>query len=118
MIDWRRMRRDAAELLARLQVHVDVSQSLASYPLAIRRMVAIDLQPLIATLAGMFLARGLCYLIGIEPITIEDPLFVAMSQTRIPFLGGFLAPGVLVPGTSCVVQRVTAFKSPCDARLI
>jgi len=41
MIDWRRMRRDAIELLARLQVNVDVSQPLASYPLAIQQMVAI-----------------------------------------------------------------------------
>ena len=41
MIDWRRMRRDAAELLARLQVNVDVKQPLASYPLAIQQMVAI-----------------------------------------------------------------------------
>lgn len=41
MIDWGRMRRDATELLARLQVNVDVSQPLASYPLAIQQMVAI-----------------------------------------------------------------------------
>lgn len=41
MIDWRRMRRDAAELLARLQVDIDVSRPLASYPLAIQQMVAI-----------------------------------------------------------------------------
>ncbi|WP_292039187.1 galactofuranose ABC transporter, permease protein YjfF [Massilia sp. UBA6681] len=54
------------------------------------------LQPFIVTLAGMFLARGLCYLISIESITIEDPLFVAMSQTQLPFLGGFLSPGALI----------------------
>ncbi|WP_020654492.1 galactofuranose ABC transporter, permease protein YjfF [Massilia niastensis] len=54
------------------------------------------LQPFIVTLAGMFLARGLCYLISIESITIEDPLFVAMSQTQLPFLGGFLSPGAVV----------------------
>ena len=54
------------------------------------------LQPFIVTLAGMFLARGLCYLISIESITIEDPLFVAMSQTQIPFLGGFLSPGAII----------------------
>jgi len=54
------------------------------------------LQPFIVTLAGMFLARGLCYLISIESITIEDPLFVAMSQTQIPFFGGFLSPGALI----------------------
>ncbi|MDY0962200.1 sugar ABC transporter ATP-binding protein [Massilia sp. CFBP9026] len=41
MIDWRRMRGDAAELLARLQVNVDVTRPLASYPLAIQQMVAI-----------------------------------------------------------------------------
>lgn len=41
MIDWRRMRRNAAELLARLQVDIDVSRPLASYPLAIQQMVAI-----------------------------------------------------------------------------
>lgn len=54
------------------------------------------LQPFIVTLAGMFLARGLCYLISIESITIEDPLFVAMSQTQIPLFGGFLSPGALI----------------------
>lgn len=41
MIDWCRMRRDAAELLQRLQVDIDVSKPLASYPLAIQQMVAI-----------------------------------------------------------------------------
>lgn len=54
------------------------------------------LQPFIVTLAGMFLARGLCYLISIESITIEDPLFVAMSQTQIGFFGGFISPGALI----------------------
>jgi len=54
------------------------------------------LQPFIVTLAGMFLARGLCYLISIESITIEDPLFVAMSQTQVPFFGGFISPGALI----------------------
>ncbi|WP_137175073.1 galactofuranose ABC transporter, permease protein YjfF [Massilia sp. HP4] len=54
------------------------------------------LQPFIVTLAGMFLARGLCYLISIESITIEDPLFVAMSQTQIALFGGFISPGALI----------------------
>ena len=30
------------------------------------------LQPFIVTLAGMFLARGLCYLISIDSISITD----------------------------------------------
>ncbi|KFI07457.1 sugar ABC transporter ATP-binding protein [Massilia sp. BSC265] len=41
MIDWRAMRRQAAELLARLQIKVDVSKPLSHYPLAIQQMVAI-----------------------------------------------------------------------------
>ncbi|MES3026041.1 MAG: galactofuranose ABC transporter, permease protein YjfF [Pseudomonadota bacterium] len=54
------------------------------------------LQPFIVTLGGMFLARGLCYLISIDSITIDDPLFVAMSQTQVPVLGGFVSPGALI----------------------
>ncbi len=54
------------------------------------------LQPFIVTLAGMFLARGLCYLISINSITIDDPLFVAMSQTQLPLPGGFVSPGVVI----------------------
>ena len=54
------------------------------------------LQPFIVTLAGMFLARGLCYLISVESITIDDPVFTAMSQTQVPILGGFLSPGAII----------------------
>jgi simple sugar transport system ATP-binding protein len=41
MVDWRAMRRQAAELLRRLQIEVDVSKPLGDYPLAIQQMVAI-----------------------------------------------------------------------------
>ncbi|MES2323501.1 MAG: galactofuranose ABC transporter, permease protein YjfF [Pseudomonadota bacterium] len=54
------------------------------------------LQPFIVTLAGMFLARGLCYLISINSITIDDPLYLAMSQAQLPVLGGFISPSALV----------------------
>jgi len=40
-VDWRAMRRQAAELLKRLQIDIDVSKQLAHYPLAIQQMVAI-----------------------------------------------------------------------------
>jgi galactofuranose transport system permease protein len=33
-----------------------------------------DVQPFIATLAGMFLARGLCYVISVDTLPINDPL--------------------------------------------
>ncbi|MBC8026313.1 MAG: sugar ABC transporter permease YjfF [Steroidobacteraceae bacterium] len=46
------------------------------------------LQPFIVTLAGMFVARGLCYLIDTESIPINDPAFVSLAQARIPLGGG------------------------------
>ncbi len=33
-----------------------------------------DLQPFIVTLAGMFLARGLCYVISVDTLPIKDPV--------------------------------------------
>ena len=45
------------------------------------------LQPFIVTLAGMFLARGLCYVISTESISITDPVYSAIAQARVP-LGG------------------------------
>jgi len=45
------------------------------------------LQPFIVTLAGMFLARGLCYVISIDSISIADPFYTAVSQLRIPVWG-------------------------------
>lgn len=54
------------------------------------------LQPFIVTLAGMFLARGLCYLISIDSIAIDQPFFVALSQTQVHLFGGFLSPGAIV----------------------
>jgi ribose/xylose/arabinose/galactoside ABC-type transport system permease subunit len=41
-------------------------------------------QPFIVTLAGMFLARGLCYLISIDSITIENPFYTDLAAYRIP----------------------------------
>jgi len=41
MVDWRAMRRDAATLLAQLQVDIDVTAPLHDFPLAIQQMVAI-----------------------------------------------------------------------------
>jgi len=45
-----------------------------------------EIQAFIVTLAGMFLARGLCYLISINSITISDPFYTHVSMLRIPFL--------------------------------
>ncbi|MFG6404115.1 galactofuranose ABC transporter, permease protein YjfF [Microbacterium sp. P04] len=54
-------------------------------------------QPFIATLAAMFLARGLCYVISQSSISITDPTFIAFGVTRIP-LGGKMSitPSVII----------------------
>jgi simple sugar transport system permease protein len=38
-----------------------------------------DVQPFIVTLAGMFLARGLCYVISVNSLPIKDPLLRALG---------------------------------------
>jgi ribose/xylose/arabinose/galactoside ABC-type transport system permease subunit len=43
-----------------------------------------QLAPFIVTLAGMFLARGCCYLISTESIPINDPTYSSIAQARIP----------------------------------
>jgi simple sugar transport system permease protein len=45
-----------------------------------------NIQPFIVTLAGMFLTRGLCYLISIDSITINNQFYVDVSSHTIPFL--------------------------------
>ena len=47
------------------------------------------LQPFIVTLAGMFLARGLCYLISIDSISITEPILHRAGRRRaLPLWGG------------------------------
>ncbi|OKH76438.1 ABC transporter permease [Mycobacterium sp. SWH-M1] len=38
-----------------------------------------DVQPFIVTLAGMFLARGLCYVISVDTLPIDDPVMRAVG---------------------------------------
>ena len=47
-----------------------------------------NVQPFIATLAGQFLARGLCYLISIDSIAIQSESYKAIALQRIPVGGG------------------------------
>lgn len=61
------------------------------------------LQPFIVTLAGMFLARGLCYLISIDSISITHEGYSDMAQWRLPMgesmslsLGALIAIAVLL----------------------
>ena len=45
-------------------------------------------QPFIATLAGMFLARGLCFLISEESVAISDDTFYSFATSTVELAGG------------------------------
>jgi simple sugar transport system permease protein len=53
----------------------------------------LKVQPFIATLAGMWLARGLCYLISDNEVRIYDPVYRLLAGTKI------LIPGLSDPST-------------------
>ncbi|HTR06938.1 MAG TPA: galactofuranose ABC transporter, permease protein YjfF [Paraburkholderia sp.] len=66
------------------------------------------LQPFIITLAGMFLARGTCFLITTESIQINDPGFHALSEFSIPVGSGSLTTGSLTAIAMLVAGIVIA----------
>lgn len=56
-----------------------------------------EIQPFVVTLAGMFLARGLCYTISTSSIPITDGFWTTMANSRVRFGGGHhVSPSVLV----------------------
>jgi ribose/xylose/arabinose/galactoside ABC-type transport system permease subunit len=57
----------------------------------------LQLQPFIVTLAGMFLARGLCFVISVPSIPIRDPFFTSVAVDAIELPGGtFITYSVVV----------------------
>ncbi|WP_172203110.1 galactofuranose ABC transporter, permease protein YjfF [Niveibacterium sp. COAC-50] len=56
-----------------------------------------QLQPFIVTLGGMFLARGLCYVISIDSIEITDPAYMAIAHHKIMLWGeNFISINVVI----------------------
>lgn len=56
-----------------------------------------DLPPFIVTLAGLYLARGLCYIVSLFTIAVTNPFFVSTAHAQINIVGtNFLSPGALV----------------------
>jgi ribose/xylose/arabinose/galactoside ABC-type transport system permease subunit len=55
------------------------------------------LQPFIVTLAGMFLARGLCYLISVDSISMTNEFYSEVSQWRLVLWeGASLSVGAVI----------------------
>lgn len=73
-----------------------------------------DIQPFIATLAGLFLARGLTYLISVESIPIKDETFTKLAFATIDLPGGYYTTWTVVialatVGLAAVVLARTRF---------
>jgi ribose/xylose/arabinose/galactoside ABC-type transport system permease subunit len=73
-----------------------------------------QLHPWIVTLAGMFLARGISYLISTESIVISDEVYTAISQHKLRVWGGSYVSisvviALLVVLMAIAVARYTSF---------
>ena len=72
------------------------------------------LQPFIVTLGGMFLARGLCYVISIDSISITEPSFKTLSEYRIPvgsetFISTSVVVAIVVVAIGIYLAHFTRF---------
>ncbi|MFC5729474.1 MULTISPECIES: galactofuranose ABC transporter, permease protein YjfF [Nocardioides] len=61
-----------------------------------------EIQPFIATLAGLFLARGLTYLISVESIPITDQTFSELAFRTITLPGGYYTTWTVVIAVATV----------------
>ena len=72
-----------------------------------------DVQPFIASLAGMFAARGLAFLISLSSIKVEDPLVLWLQSKLFYIDGWFLSPtgiiALLVVLAGALVLQFTRF---------
>ncbi len=69
-------------------------------------------QPFIATLMGLFLARGLAYLISLSSVTITDPTYKFLALTSIPIPGlanTYVYIATIVPLVMLVVAAYLTF---------
>lgn len=51
-----------------------------------------NVQPFIASLAGLFLARGLAFVVSLASIRVEDPLVLWLQRTRFALAGWYITP--------------------------
>ncbi len=52
--------------------------------------------PFITTLGGLYLSRGVCFLMSIDSIPIDNHFYRAVAETRIHLIGGFVSVNVLI----------------------
>jgi ribose/xylose/arabinose/galactoside ABC-type transport system permease subunit len=72
----------------------------------------LKVQPFIATLMGLYLARGLAYIISLTSVTITDPVYKQMALTpiHIPFISNaYIYPTTLVGPIMLLVTIYLSF---------
>ncbi len=69
-----------------------------------------DVQPFIASLAGMFLARGLAFVVSLSSIKVEDPAILWLQSTRLQVGGWYITPtGIIALLTVLAAALVLQF---------
>src|SRR5690606_7877671 len=72
-----------------------------------------DVQPFIASLAGLFLGRGLAYVVSLSSIKVEDPAILWLQSTRIRLGEWYITPtgiiALLVVTVGALVMQFTRF---------
>jgi simple sugar transport system permease protein len=72
-----------------------------------------DVQPFIASLAGLFLGRGLAYVVSLSSIKVEDQAVLWLQSTRIRFGSWYITPtgilALLVVLIGAYVMQATRF---------
>ena len=72
-----------------------------------------DVQPFIASLAGLFLARGLAFVVSLESIRVEDPSVLWLQSTRFQVGDWYITPtgiiALLVVAIGAFVLQYTRF---------
>ena len=73
-----------------------------------------DVPPFIVTLAGLYLARGLCYVVSLFTISITDNFWQTMAHAQINLIGNsFISPSVVIAIVMLIVgifiSRFTKF---------
>jgi simple sugar transport system permease protein len=66
-----------------------------------------DVQPFIASLAGLFLARGLAFVVSLSSIRVEDPMVLWLQRTRFQVAGWYITPtGIIALLTVAIAAYV------------
>ena len=72
-----------------------------------------DVQPFIASLAGLFLARGLAFVVSLSSVRVEEPAVLWLQQTRMKVGDWYLTPtgilALLVVAVAAFVLHLTRF---------